>query len=220
MMDLLEDYLQLRGYPWARIDGTVHWQERQEEMDNFNNDDNAFVFLLSTRAGGLGINLVSADTVLIYDSDFNPQQDLQAQDRCHRIGQKKPVSVFRMCTTNSVETKILERATNKRKLELVAIARKRFKVSDKLENGPELQVLQQAQKTDCAEEKKAIVSNISEIRQTLTQEDLKALLKPKSLEDVNSEIIGDEDLRNILLKRGKQAIEKDGKGWQFIPQAD
>ena len=189
-------------------------------MDDYNNSDDSFVFLLSTRAGGLGINLVSADTVLIYDSDFNPQQDLQAQDRCHRIGQTKPVSVFRLCTTQSVETKILERASNKRKLELVAIARKRFKVSDKLENGANLEVLQQAQNSTTEEEKRALVENLSEVRQTLTQDDLTSLLKERSLDDINQDIISDKDLKNILLKRGDAAIEKDGKGWQFIPQAD
>ena len=73
---------------------------------------------MSTRAGGLGINLVAADTVIIYDSDWNPQADLQAQDRAHRIGQKKPVLVYRLCNKGTVEEKIIERAANKRKLEV------------------------------------------------------------------------------------------------------
>ncbi len=130
MMDILEDYLEMRSWPCHRIDGMVPWSERQALMDSYNGGtlDKAFVFLLSTRAGGLGINLVSADTVIIYDGDFNPQQDLQAMDRCHRIGQTKPVTVVRLLTVESIETRIFERASNKRKLELVAIARKRFKV--------------------------------------------------------------------------------------------
>jgi hypothetical protein len=83
-------------------------------MDEFNdlNRKDVFCFLLSTRAGGLGINLVSADTVIIFDSDWNPQADLQAQDRCHRIGQKKPVLVYRLCNAGTVEEKILERAVS------------------------------------------------------------------------------------------------------------
>jgi hypothetical protein len=130
MMDILEDYLEMRRWACHRIDGMVPWSERQALMDSYNGGslDEAFVFLLSTRAGGLGINLVSADTVIIYDGDFNPQQDLQAMDRCHRIGQTKPVTVVRLLTVGSIETRIFERASNKRKLELVAIARKRFKV--------------------------------------------------------------------------------------------
>merc|ERR1719440_1424677 len=100
---------------FRRLDGTIAADERRQAMDEFNNDANIDVFLLSTRAGGLGINLVSADTVIIFDSDWNPQADLQAQDRCHRIGQKKPVLVYRLCNAGTVEEKILERAANKRK---------------------------------------------------------------------------------------------------------
>merc|ERR1711998_185806 len=85
------------------------------------------VFLLSTRAGGLGINLTSADTVVIYDSDWNPQADLQAQDRCHRIGQKKPVLVYRLCAEReSVENRMLEQAANKRRLEHLVVSNGKF----------------------------------------------------------------------------------------------
>ena len=87
----------------------------------FNHENKVNVFLLSTRAGGLGINLMAADTVIIYDSDWNPQADLQAQDRCHRIGQKQIVMVYRFVTANSVEQLILERADAKRKLEKLVI---------------------------------------------------------------------------------------------------
>ena len=73
----------------------MHFEDRQVNIDNFNESKDVNIFLLSTRAGGLGINLTAADTVIIYDSDWNPQQDLQAQDRCHRIGQTKPVMVYR-----------------------------------------------------------------------------------------------------------------------------
>jgi len=92
MLDILEDYLDMRGWGCHRIDGGVDWRQRQLMMDDFNDpNSNTFVFLLSTRAGGLGINLIAADTVIIYDSDWNPHQDSQAQDRCHRFGQQKQV---------------------------------------------------------------------------------------------------------------------------------
>jgi ATP-dependent DNA helicase len=77
MLDLLHSYLEQKGHTACRIDGSVSWQERQQAMESFNTDPNTFVFLLSTRAGGLGINLTAADTVIIYDSDWNPHQDLQ-----------------------------------------------------------------------------------------------------------------------------------------------
>ena len=107
------------------------YEDRQVNIDNFNETDRVNLFLLSTRAGGLGINLTAADTVIIYDSDWNPQQDLQAQDRCHRIGQTKPVMVYRLVTANTVDQKIVERAAAKRKLEKLIIHSKKFKSQDK-----------------------------------------------------------------------------------------
>merc|ERR1719203_285703 len=95
----------------------MNWIDRQANIDSFNTDTDVKVFLLSTRAGGLGINLTAADTCIIYDSDWNPQQDLQAQDRCHRIGQTKPVMIYRLVSANTIDQKIVERAAAKRKLE-------------------------------------------------------------------------------------------------------
>ncbi|XP_049989534.1 lymphocyte-specific helicase, partial [Alexandromys fortis] len=93
---------------------------------SFNMDPDVFLFLVSTRAGGLGINLTAADTVIIYDSDWNPQSDLQAQDRCHRIGQTKPVVVYRLVTANTIDQKIVERAAAKRKLEKLIIHKSKW----------------------------------------------------------------------------------------------
>ncbi len=213
MLDLLDTYLEQRGHRAARIDGGVSWQERQAAMRSFNDDPGMFAFLLSTRAGGLGINLTSADTVVLYDSDWNPQSDLQARppppplaalgpvrrcargaaclsarcagrgavaavpehvhqhvgrglpagavhlgagirraacslaalsrasgaapearraarrqamDRCHRIGQRKPVLVFRLATALSVEGKLLKRANSKLALERLVIKKGAF----------------------------------------------------------------------------------------------
>ena len=129
MLDLIEDFLSQRRFSNCRIDGSVPWQERKEAMDHFNTSsaDDAFVFLLSTRAGGLGINLVSADTVIIFDSDWNPHADLQAMDRCHRIGQTKEVHVYRLTTIGSVESQILKRASQKLELERMIIHKGGFK---------------------------------------------------------------------------------------------
>jgi chromodomain-helicase-DNA-binding protein 1 len=114
MLDVLSEYLVMKGWAHQRLDGTVKHEERQRAMDTFNAPDSKdFCFLLSTRAGGLGINLATADTVIIYDADYNPQNDLQAEARAHRIGQKNIVNIYRFVTRSSVEEKILESAKRK-----------------------------------------------------------------------------------------------------------
>ncbi|XP_062958409.1 lymphoid-specific helicase isoform X4 [Cynocephalus volans] len=127
MLDILMDYCHLRNFNFSRLDGSMSYSEREKNMRNFNTDPDVFIFLVSTRAGGLGINLTAADTVIIYDSDWNPQSDLQAQDRCHRIGQTKPVVVYRLVTANTIDQKIVERAAAKRKLEKLIIHKSHFK---------------------------------------------------------------------------------------------
>uniref|UniRef100_A0A1A7Z3A8 Chromodomain helicase DNA binding protein 2 n=1 Tax=Iconisemion striatum TaxID=60296 RepID=A0A1A7Z3A8_9TELE len=124
MLDLLEDFLENEGYKYERIDGGVTGNMRQEAIDRFNAPGaQQFAFLLSTRAGGLGINLASADTVIIFDSDWNPQNDLQAQARAHRIGQKKQVNIYRLVTKGTVEEDIIERAKKKMVLDHLVIQR-------------------------------------------------------------------------------------------------
>ncbi|ANB13236.1 RSC chromatin remodeling complex ATPase subunit STH1 [Sugiyamaella lignohabitans] len=114
IMDIMEDYLRLRGIQYLRLDGSTKADERSELLKLFNAPDSPyFCFLLSTRAGGLGLNLQTADTVIIYDTDWNPHQDLQAQDRAHRIGQTKEVRILRLITEDSVEEAILGRAHSK-----------------------------------------------------------------------------------------------------------
>jgi len=135
VLNVMEDYLRFRGWKYCRIDGSVGIDERQSQMDAFNaektagagqtrnmQDDRHFVFLLSTRAGGLGINLTAADTCIIFDSDFNPFNDSQAMDRCHRLGQTLPVAVYRLLTVNSVDIDMMEKQMSKKKLERMTIA--------------------------------------------------------------------------------------------------
>ena len=124
MLDILGDYLHLRNYQFQRLDGTIAAGPRRQAIDHFNApDSNDFCFLLSTRAGGLGINLMTADTVILFDSDWNPQADLQAMARAHRIGQTKPVSIYRLVSKETVEEEVLERARNKLMLEFITIQR-------------------------------------------------------------------------------------------------
>lgn len=114
LMTIMEDYLGWRGFMYLRLDGTTKAEDRGDLLKKFNDPGSEyFLFLLSTRAGGLGLNLQAADTVIIFDSDWNPHQDLQAQDRAHRIGQKNEVRVLRLMTVNSVEERILAAARYK-----------------------------------------------------------------------------------------------------------
>jgi len=114
MLDLLEDYCELREHNFVRLDGDTNRVQRRLDVRRFNAPNSPiFIFLISTRAGGLGLNLASADTVILYDSDWNPQVDLQAMERAHRIGQTKPVRVYRLICRGSVEERMIARAEKK-----------------------------------------------------------------------------------------------------------
>ncbi|KAL7193086.1 hypothetical protein ACSBR2_024826 [Camellia fascicularis] len=127
ILDIMHYYFSEKGFEVCRIDGSVKLDERKRQIQEFNDEGSNYrVFILSTRAGGLGINLTAADTCILYDSDWNPQMDLQAMDRCHRIGQTKPVHVYRLSTAQSVEGRILKRAFSKLKLEHVVIGKGQF----------------------------------------------------------------------------------------------
>merc|ERR1712088_212833 len=122
MGDILEDYCWFRKHSYCRIDGQTAHEDRDRQVQDYNAEGSSkFLFMLSTRAGGLGINLYTADIVILYDSDWNPQMDLQAMDRAHRIGQKKQVRVFRLVTENTVDEKIVEKAEVKLKLDRMVI---------------------------------------------------------------------------------------------------
>lgn len=133
MIDLMEEYLQYRGYSYLRLDGSTNIATRRDLVHSWQTDPSIFVFLLSTRAGGLGINLTAADTVIFYDSDWNPTVDQQAMDRAHRLGQLKQVTVYRMITKNTVEERIMQRAKQKDQIHKVVIAGGAFKDSAPLE---------------------------------------------------------------------------------------
>ncbi|EIE23598.1 hypothetical protein COCSUDRAFT_47361 [Coccomyxa subellipsoidea C-169] len=124
MLDIISDYMRLRGFQHQRLDGSTPAAQRHQAMEHFNAPGSTdFAFLLSTRAGGLGINLATADTVIIFDSDWNPQNDLQAMSRAHRIGQTETVNIYRFLTSGSVEEDILERAKQKMVLDHLVIQR-------------------------------------------------------------------------------------------------
>jgi SWI/SNF-related matrix-associated actin-dependent regulator of chromatin subfamily A member 5 len=143
LLDIMEDYCFLRQYEYCRIDGQTSHEDRISAIDEYNKPGSSkFLFLLTTRAGGLGINLTTADTVVLFDSDWNPQADLQAMDRAHRIGQTKQVYVYRFVTEGAIEEKILERAAQKLRLDQLVIQEGRAKVDKKETKGDLLSMVQ------------------------------------------------------------------------------
>ena len=121
MLDVLEAFLNYHGYVYMRLDGSTKVETRQCLMERFNNDKKYFIFILSTRSGGVGINLTGADTVIFYDSDWNPTMDAQAQDRCHRIGQTRDVHIYRLVSERTIEENIIKKANQKKILGDLAI---------------------------------------------------------------------------------------------------
>lgn len=213
VLDILQDMMDFREHTYCRLDGNTDLQSRQDQMDAFNKkggpngvaEEDIFCFLLSTRAGGLGINLISADTVIFYDSDWNPQQDNQAQDRCHRIGQTKEIVVYRLVTENSFENRMIARAIEKRKLERVVIQRGQFK----------------------QHQPRSVEESAS---RALTNEELEELLKDDVLirNGVESGGINDDELFNILDRdlvvksfvTHKGEDEKDGDSGVKVEESD
>eukprot|EP00541_Cyclophora_tenuis_P019113 CAMPEP_0116551026 /NCGR_PEP_ID=MMETSP0397-20121206/5742_1 /TAXON_ID=216820 /ORGANISM="Cyclophora tenuis, Strain ECT3854" /LENGTH=338 /DNA_ID=CAMNT_0004075899 /DNA_START=177 /DNA_END=1193 /DNA_ORIENTATION=+ len=213
LLNVIEDYLMYRKWKYCRIDGSTHIDERQRQMDVFNaekfngvdggrneSDDRFFVFLLSTRAGGLGINLTCADTCIIFDSDWNPHQDSQAMDRCHRIGQTRPVAVYRLLTVNSVDIEMMEKQISKKKLERMTIAGGEFKKPGKRSAGG---------------------MSFKELS-SLLSDDIKDLQAKGG--DVENVRIDDEEFERIMNRKrlfaeGERAIPSEGKMYDVLDPA-
>ncbi|CAB1326523.1 unnamed protein product [Coregonus sp. 'balchen'] len=193
-LDILEDYLIHKRYLYERIDGRVRGNLRQAAIDRFSKpDSDRFVFLLCTRAGGLGINLTAADTCVIFDSDWNPQNDLQAQARCHRIGQSKAVKVYRLITRNSYEREMLDKASLKLGLDRAVLQ----SMSSNKESNVNGQIQQFSKK---------------EIEDLLRKGAYAAIMDE---EDEGSKFC-EEDIDQILQRRATTiTIESEGKGSTF-----
>jgi DNA helicase INO80 len=127
MIDILEEYMAKRRYTYFRMDGSTNIADRRDMVNEFQVNYNIFAFLLSTRAGGLGVNLTGADTVIFYDNDWNPTMDAQATDRAHRIGQTKKVTVYRLVTKDTIEERILKRAKQKQNVQTTVYSGGAFK---------------------------------------------------------------------------------------------
>ncbi|XP_011382498.1 probable global transcription activator SNF2L1 isoform X3 [Pteropus vampyrus] len=222
LLDILEDYCMWRGYEYCRLDGQTPHEEREdkflevellgqrEAIEAFNVPNSSkFIFMLSTRAGGLGINLASADVVILYDSDWNPQVDLQAMDRAHRIGQKKPVRVFRLITDNTVEERIVERAEIKLRLDSIVIQQGRLidQQSNKLAKEEMLQMIRHGATH-------VFASKESE----LTDEDITTLLErgEKKTAEMNERLqkMGESSLRNFRMDTEQSLYKFEGEDYR------
>ncbi|KAH0789811.1 F/Y-rich N-terminus family protein [Histomonas meleagridis] len=187
MLDIIQDYLVYKNYNFERLDGSIRAELRQESIDKFNAPESEdFVFLLCTKAGGLGINLTTADTVIIYDSDWNPQNDIQATARCHRIGQKKDVKVYRFITSNSYEQKMFDRASIKLGLDHAVLEGNRTdKNKKKKDKAEEMEKLLRFGAYYAFEEKD------NDNTEKFTEEDIESILS-KSLTIKHDNIFGGE----------------------------
>ncbi|EGC28868.1 hypothetical protein DICPUDRAFT_4822, partial [Dictyostelium purpureum] len=200
MLDILEDYMLYRNYRYARIDGSTDSVSRENSIDNFNKPGSElFAFLLTTRAGGLGITLNTADVVILFDSDWNPQMDLQAQDRAHRIGQTKPVTVYRFVTEASMEEKMVEKAEMKLQLDALVIQQGRLVEANKNAKPEELLAMLRFGADDMFKSKSS----------TITDEDIDSILKKgeEKTEQMNSKV---KDLANNPIK-----FQSDGNLYEF-----
>lgn len=177
VLDILEDYCVFRDHKYCRIDGSTAHEDRIAGIDEYNKPGSEkFIFLLTTRAGGLGINLTSADIVILFDSDWNPQADLQAMDRAHRIGQTKQVVVFRFVTEQAIEEKVLERAAQKLRLDQLVIQQGRAQHATKTAASKDdlLNMIQHgAEKVFESNGATGVLGNKSD----LTDDDIEAILK-------------------------------------------
>ena len=126
MLDILEIFLNIHGFTYVRLDGSTKVDIRQTIVDKFNNDAKVFCFISSTRSGGIGLNLTGADSIIFYDTDWNPAMDKQAQDRCHRIGQTRTVNIYRLITLSSIEENIFKKSIQKRELNYVVLEDGKF----------------------------------------------------------------------------------------------
>ncbi|CAH6722983.1 nuclear protein Sth1p/NPS1 [[Candida] jaroonii] len=222
VMDIMEDFLRWREMQYLRLDGSTKAEDRQDMLKVFNAPNSEyFCFLLSTRAGGLGLNLQTADTVIIFDTDWNPHQDLQAQDRAHRIGQKNEVRILRLITNDSVEEVILERAHQKLDIDGKVIQAGKFDNKSTAEEQEEfLKKLLEAETSNEESEEKNMLDD-EEINEILARsEDEKVLFAQMDIErnkqdklygGFKNRLIGESELPPVFTEDISHHFEKDTK---------
>ncbi|XP_041974353.1 ATP-dependent helicase brm [Aricia agestis] len=222
-MTIIEDYLSWRGFQYLRLDGMTKAEDRGELLKKFNDvNSEYFLFLLSTRAGGLGLNLQSADTVIIFDSDWNPHQDLQAQDRAHRIGQRNEVRVLRLMTVNSVEERILAAARYKLNMDEKVIQAGMF---DQKSTGSERQQFLQSilhQDGDDEEEENEVPDDDLINEMIARSEEELEIFRQVDIErkkvETTSRLIDESELPDWLVKNDDEVVCNKGQGWNYLDE--
>ncbi|KAI8344263.1 SNF2 family N-terminal domain-containing protein [Chlamydoabsidia padenii] len=214
VLDILEDYCWWKNYKYCRIDGQTSQEDRVDAIDEYNKPNSEkFLFLLTTRAGGLGINLTTADIVVLFDSDWNPQVDLQAMDRAHRIGQTKQVKVFRFVTENAIEEKVLERAAQKLRLDQIVIQQGRLPQAKGNSKDDLLSMIQHGAET--------ILNNAEETDKMAADADIDAILRKgeEKTAELNKKYsnYNIDDLKNFS---SESAYKWDGEDWSNKRKAD
>ena len=206
VLDIIEDYLIQKRFTYERLDGRIRGEMRQEAIDRYSKpDSDRFAFLLCTRAGGLGINLTAADTVIIYDSDWNPQNDLQAQARCHRIGQQKSVKIYRLITRNTYEREMFDKASLKLGLDKAILQSMRNE-----------QQTQQAAAQSLASNREQSAASAQQAQQ-LSKKEIEDLLKKGAYgaimeqDETDADRFCEEDIDKILEQR-TTVIQLEGAG--------
>ena len=212
VLDILEDYCVFREHKYCRIDGSTAHEDRIAAIDEYNKPGSEkFIFLLTTRAGGLGINLTTADIVILFDSDWNPQADLQAMDRAHRIGQTKQVIVFRFVTEHAVEEKVLERAAQKLRLDQLVIQQGRAQQAAKAAQSKEELVTMIQHGASAVFESKGATGKLGS-KSDLSEDDIDEILKhgEERTKELNAryEKLGIDDLQNFT---SENAYEWNGE---------
>ncbi len=227
MLDILEIFLNLHGYTYVRLDGSTKVEVRQQIVDRFNNDHKIFCFISSTRSGGIGLNLTGADSIIFFDTDWNPAMDKQAQDRCHRIGQTRTVHIYRLITLSTIEENIFKKSIQKRELNYVVMEDGKFDIKNF--NKLNLKSIVEEEKLISANEKKNQNDN-DHIKKLLEFENLKfdneedqknleqLLIKIEDQEDVQAmknlskEMLDEYEQENIE----KQFFDNDEVNYIFI----
>eukprot|EP00917_Polyrhabdina_sp_WS-2016_P011193 GHVP01024750.1.p1 GENE.GHVP01024750.1~~GHVP01024750.1.p1 ORF type:complete len:970 (+),score=210.15 GHVP01024750.1:736-3645(+) len=216
MMTIMEDFLLMEGLGYLRLDGSIVNEVRQERIAEFNNPESPKrIFILSTRAGGLGLNLQSADTVIIFDSDWNPHADLQAQDRAHRIGQQNEVRILRLVTKGSVEEYILEKAGNKLEMDDKIIQAGRFdqKTTNEERESILRSLLEKENEKKTTQEEEIVTTNtiLNELISRSPEE--KLIFEQIDKEKTNPGLFTEEELEEILMHREpkKQKVQDEGQ---------
>lgn len=208
MIDILEEYMAKRRYSYFRMDGSTNIADRRDMVNEYQTNRKIFAFLLSTRAGGLGVNLTGADTVIFYDNDWNPTMDAQATDRAHRIGQTRPVSVYRLTTKDTIEERILKRAKQKQNVQTTVYSGGAFK-ADIFKQSEIVELLYSEEEVKKMEEEKKLRNHLNNINNENKEKDK----ENNNANNDNAMLIDNENNEESINKgkKGKSAanIEKE-----------